>query len=207
MTSIFEKIYQDYLEYIKKIDLEKLSERINSKVVWNGKELIIPLFSKKFFISKQGIKNSSGKDALHTEIVVLSKYIIGFPSEEIKDKGKWKHYRDFKDAAPLLSAFYNNVEKKIATTFSGKKELLIECSKRLGGTLYDEGWNYDISLLFCALPHIPVLLLFNEADELFPAQCIILFRETVEHFLDMESVAILGLILTEYLLSQLRSLQ
>ncbi len=207
MTSIFEKIYHDYLEYIKKIDFEKLSKKIDSKAVWNGKELIIPLFSRPFFISEYGIKNSSGENALHTEVVVLSKYIIGFPKKEIKNKGKWKHYRDFRDAAPLLSAFSNNVEKKIATTFSGKKELLIECSKRLGGILYEEGWSYDVSFLFCALPHIPVLLLFNEADELFPAQCIILFKETIERFLDMESVAILGLIFTDYLLSQLRSLQ
>ncbi len=73
--------------------------------------------------------------------------------------------------------------------------------------LYEEGWHYDISFLFYTLSHIPVLLLFNEADELFPAQCIILFKETIEHFLDMESVAILGLILTDYLLSQLRFLQ
>ena len=207
MTSIFEKIYHDYLEHIKKIDLKSLSERINSNASWNGKELKISLFSKTFFILKQGIFNSLGKRALHTEIVVLSRYIIGFPKNKIEDKGKWKHYRDFKNAAPLLNTFSNNVEKKIASTFSGKKELLIECCERLCGISYTEEWHYDVSFLFQALPHIPLLLLFNEADELFPAQCIILFKETIEYFLDMESVAILGLIFNDYLLSQLKSLQ
>ncbi len=196
--SVFEKIYQEYLEQIKKIDLEKLSEKIDEGAFWNGKELIIPLFSKPFFISKDGIKGTSRKRPSHEEIVVLSRYILSYPKEIRKD-GKWRHYRDFKDSAPLLSLFQNDVEKKIANLFSGKKDLLISCCKRLGGKEYRENWDYDISFLFNALPHIPLLLLFNDTDDIFPAQCILLFRESIEYFLDMESVAILGIILTRYL--------
>jgi len=196
--SIFERIYQEYLEQIKKIDLKKLSERIDEGVVWNGKELIIPLFSRPFFISKEGIKDYSRKRPCHEEIVVLSKYILSYP-KEIKRDGNWKHYRDFKDSAPLISLFQNDVEKRIANLFSGKKDLLISCCKRLGGKEYKGEWNYDVSFLFNALPHIPLLLLFNDTDESFPAQCILLFKESIECFLDMESVAILGIILTKYL--------
>jgi hypothetical protein len=37
-----------------------------------------------------------------------------------------------------------------------------------------------------------MLLLFNDADNEFPADCRILFEVRVESYLDMESVAILG---------------
>ena len=204
MSSIFEKIYHDYLEEIRKIDLHNLAQKINAK--WNGKELILPLFSRLFFISKNGIKDQFGKIPSHSEIVVLSRYIIGYPSKQISSN-KWKHYRDFKDSGPLLDTFKNNVENKIASHFSGNKKALFDCCKAVGGFPYSGEWNYDVSFLFHALPHIPMLLLFNDADEMFPPTCTILFKDSIEYFLDMESVAILGLILTDYLLSQLRSLQ
>ena len=182
-----------------------MSKKIGSE--WNGNELILPLFSRPFYISKQKILNYQKKRATHSEVVILSKYITGYPGEEIKGKGRWLHYRDFKDAIPLLEAFCNNVEKRLAEHFKGKIKELIDCCNSLGGMTYEEDWNYDVSFLFNALPNIPVLLLYNDSDELFPAQCNILFKSTIKYYLDMESVAILGLILTDYLLSQLKSLQ
>jgi len=131
-----------------------------------------------------------------------------YPKGEItKREGKWFHYRDFKNSGPLLDAFYNNVERKIAEHFKGKTNTLIDCCKKLNGIPYQKGWSYDVSFIFNALPKIPVLLLFNDADELFPAQCNILFKSNIDRYLDMESVAILGLILTDYLLSLQESLQ
>jgi hypothetical protein len=52
---------------------------------------------------------------------------------------------------------------------------------------------------FNALPKIPVLLLFNDADEEFPAQCAVLFERRAENFLDMECLAMVGMLLFEYL--------
>ena len=49
------------------------------------------------------------------------------------------------------------------------------------------------------LPKVPVLLLFNDADDEFPADCKVLFERRAEHYLDMECLAILGNILADYL--------
>jgi hypothetical protein len=52
---------------------------------------------------------------------------------------------------------------------------------------------------FDLLPYVPVLLLYNDADEEFPAQCLLLFERRAEKYLDMESMAILAWLLTDYL--------
>jgi hypothetical protein len=39
---------------------------------------------------------------------------------------------------------------------------------------------------------VPILVLFNDADEEFPARCSVLFQRRAEHFLDAESLAVLG---------------
>jgi dienelactone hydrolase len=52
---------------------------------------------------------------------------------------------------------------------------------------------------FDALPKIPILLLFNDADDEFPAQCLLLFERRAEKYLDMECLAILGWLLAGYL--------
>jgi len=51
-----------------------------------------------------------------------------------------------------------------------------------------------------ALPKIPILLLFNGADEEFPARCAMLFERRAEKYLDMECLAIAGWALSAYLL-------
>jgi hypothetical protein len=58
---------------------------------------------------------------------------------------------------------------------------------------------YDLSLQFSALPKIPVLMLFNDADEEFPARCAVLFERRAEKYLDMECLAMVGSLLFEWL--------
>ncbi|MFV9645445.1 MAG: hypothetical protein ACNYWU_06440 [Desulfobacterales bacterium] len=43
---------------------------------------------------------------------------------------------------------------------------------------------------------MPVVLRFNDADNLYPAQCSILFRQSAEIFLDLRSIGIAGTFLT-----------
>jgi hypothetical protein len=43
------------------------------------------------------------------------------------------------------------------------------------------------------------LILFNDADEEFPAQCMVLFERRAENYLDMECLAMVGMLLFEQL--------
>jgi len=111
----------------------------------------------------------------------------------------WVSYKDFKDASPFVGGFQSNTEKAIAKNFTGGLESLRRACLQLGGKDPGLGWGYQLSMKFDPLPLIPILLLFNDADEEFPAQCLLLFERRAEKYLDMESLAILGWLLTDYL--------
>jgi hypothetical protein len=64
-----------------------------------------------------------------------------------------------------------------------------------------KNYDYDVSMQLTALSKIPVLLLFNDADDEFPARCSLLFQKSIENYLDMESVAIVGNIFSKMIIA------
>ena len=82
--------------------------------------------------------------------------------------------------------------------FLGVTQLEMAC-REIGGHLPESTFSYDLCMQFNALPKIPVLVLFNDTDDEFPAQCAVLFERRAEKYLDMECLAMVGMLLFEYL--------
>ena len=87
----------------------------------------------------------------------------------------------------------------IAETFSSRLAELETAGKKIGGCPPTEEYPYDLAMQFDALPKVPMLLLFNDKDDEFPAQCSVLFEKRAEKFLDMECLAMVGMHFFEYL--------
>jgi hypothetical protein len=193
---IFQQIYRDYLKQLSQVDLQTIADR--SGVEIEGDSILIPLFNQLYKISPRGIMDPSGEEPPHSIKVVLCQYLLHTPAVEPEGED-WVSYKDFKDASPFVGGFQNNTEKAIAKNFAGKLEVLRGACVQLGGRDPGLGWGYQLSMKFNPLPHGPILLLFNDADEEFQAQCLLLFERRAEKFLDMESMAILAWLLTDYL--------
>jgi hypothetical protein len=198
----FEKTYEDYLAQISTIDLRSRAKTLAARIV--GKEMLIPFFGMEYKVSAQGILDSSGKQPTHSIVVILCKYVLLCP--EVLPAGEaWVSYKDFKDAAPFVGGFVNHVEKAIAKSFAGRLEMLRSASERLGGRRPDEEYPYQVSMRFEALPRVPLLMLFNDEDDEFPARCLVLFERRAERYLDMECLAIAGWLLADYLNKELKT--
>ena len=104
----------------------------------------------------------------------------------------WASYRDFKDSGPLTVYWATDVEGAVAETFAGRVADLEKAADSLGGYTPDEDFAYDVCRRFNALPKFPMLLLFNDADEEFPAKCTVLFQASAEDYLDGECLAMVG---------------
>ncbi len=199
-SSIFEKIYKDYLNQIKEVDFSKVAQRLGCELDKDKDCVVVKMFGKDFRVYKDKILNPEGKKPIHAESVVLCKYILMCPDEEIDtSKIEWVSYKDFKDAAPFASSFSNNVEIAIARHFAGRVEELKRVCDLYGGKDSDLEISYEVKKEFQALPKIKLLLLFNDQDEEFPAECSVLFPKYAPKFLDMECLAILGWLLADYL--------
>jgi hypothetical protein len=193
---IFEQIYQDYLRQLGQVDLQTIANRIGVEI--EGDSILVPLFGQRYKVSPRGIVDPYGKEPIHSVKVVLCQYLLHVPSTDPQEED-WVSYKDFKDTTPFVGGFQNNTEKAIAKNFAGRLETLKRACLQLGGKDPGLEWGYQLSMKFNPLPRIPILLLFNDADEEFPAQCLLLFERRAEKYLDMESMAILAWLLTDYL--------
>jgi hypothetical protein len=195
-SSIFDKTYRDYISQVAGMDLKSVGEKLGAQV--KGSDVIIHLFGRPHMVSERGIIDPSGKRPSFDICVVLCKYLLLCPDIQ-PEENEWVSYRDFKDSGPLTSYFANEVERSIAKNFSGNVPALKEASKTLGGYPPEIELSYEVAMQFDLLPRIPVLMLFNDADEEFPAKCSVLFEKRAENYLDAECLAIIGNILANSL--------
>ncbi len=197
---IYEQTYQDYLSRIAEIDLKFTADKLDLQM--SGEAVIIPFFGRSYRVSTEGIADPAGKQPHLSISVILCKYLLMCPMIEPLG-GNWMSFKDFKDAAPLIQAFFNTVTLPIAESFSTRMVDLERAAKKMDGYPPVDEFPYDLSLQFDALSKVPLLLLFNDKDEEFPAQCSVLFEKRVEKFLDMECLAMVGMLFSEYLKKEL----
>jgi hypothetical protein len=196
-SQVFEKIHQEYLGQIANMDWAGLADRLG--VAAEGDTLVIPLFGTPYRVSRQDIFDSHGRRPHHAVNVILFKYLLLCPSKE-PQCSDWVTYRHFKDASPFVGGFFTNAEKPINLSFEGRCAELSKACGALGGRPLDQvNFSVDLAMRFDALPKVPILLLFNDRDEEFPAKCSMLFERRAEKYLDMECLAMLGWILADRL--------
>lgn len=198
-SNVFDEIYHEYLDQVSRIDLDYVKNRLGLRV--DGGEAIIPLYGIPYRIGLTGITDSEGCRPSHSVSVILCKYLMMCPEVEPMESD-WVTYKDFKDGAPFVNGFLNNAEKPISRMFSGRLSELKRACSELSGRPVDVGVSSDLTIRFDALPKVPVLMLFNDEDEDFPAQCSLLFERRAEKYLDMECLAIAGWLPSEWLLKR-----
>jgi hypothetical protein len=93
----------------------------------------------------------------------------------------------------------NHTERPIVQNYSNRLKDLAAACEKLGGRDPGLDLNYQLIMKLYPLPKVPVLLLFDDVDEEFPAQCKVLFERRAEHYLDPECLAIIGTLLNGFL--------
>lgn len=197
---VYQQTYNDYLSRIAEIDLKFAAEKLGLQI--SGDAVEIPFFGKPYGVSPRGITDPAGQRPHLAISVILCKYLLMCPMIEPLG-GNWMSFKDFKDAAPLVQAFFNTVTLPLAESFAAKPAALERAAKKISGYPPTDEFPYDFSMQFDALPKLPLLLLFNDQDEEFPAQCSVLFEKRAEKYLDMECLAMVGMLFAEYLKSEL----
>lgn len=191
-SEVFKHTYNKYLDQIRQIDF--LAKANVLGLEREGDSLIIPVYNTTHRFNSDGIVTEEEKELSAALQVILCKYILTASVDPIASENRWQPYREFKDAGPLVSNFSTNTTLLLENTFSGKVQLLKDRCTEVGGVA-QESEIYDLSFLFYAFPRIPVIVNFNDSDELFPAACSILFKSSAEKYLDMECLSITGRLL------------
>lgn len=187
--AVFEKTLQEYLRRIQDLDLAALSEKIGAPL--RDQALTLSYFGAPYSVSGAGLTGPEGEIPPFPVSVVLCRYLLSFPDQAPAREG-WVSFRDFPDAAPLAGWFRQNVERSIPRDFLGNAPGLAQGCRALGGRPSCDDYPYDVALEIPALPHLPVLVLFNDVDGAFPAKGLVLFDNSAQKLLDMECLSIVG---------------
>lgn len=193
---VWDDIYNDYLKQLGDLDLSLLAKPLG--VVPDGDAVFIDMFNKRFRVGHGGIADENGRRPIHAISVILAKYLLVGQYATPGD-GSWKAYKEFKDCMPYVQGFDDTAHKPVERSFGGELQALESAADKLGGVEPDEGLSYDFVRVFHALPKVPILMLFNDSEDMFPAQCSMLFRADVLRYLDTECTAICGGVLASWL--------
>ena len=187
-AKVFEETYQNYLQALSEINFQERAERLGGKFSDGG--IFLTFFNKNYFIDR-AITDTHGTDLKPSFAVkvVLCKYILMCPPVSPVSSAEYVTFREFKDSAPLHSYFANNTNKILEQSFSGNLEKLRASCRVAGGNEISNA-GYDVSFTFKALPRIPIILNFNDSDDMFAAKTSVLFQADAENYLDMECLAI-----------------
>ncbi len=189
-AAVFDKTIKDYLLQVAGLEAkEHIGASLGIPVLADG--FMIPFFYRTYTITTNGIVGADGKAATHAVSVVLCKYLLLCPDRP-SDDFSLVTYKDFRDAAPYAGAFRNSVEQAIARCFAGALPELEKRCLELGGHPFDTEVSCQLAIKFQALPNLPIFLLFNDADEDFPAQTTLLLQKNAAAYLDMECLAMIG---------------
>ena len=197
-ATIFETHYEDYCRQIARLDFSSIKDTLGIEI--RDQKAIIPFFNEEYIVSNTGIADEFGSRPDYMVCVILSKYLLLCPHAPVVNK-EWSALKDFHKMSQFtnLSVFTSDTERPIVKRFSGRIEVLADASQKLGGKPCELGVSYDFAMEFRALPKIGILLLFNDADDEFPATCSVLFQRQAEDYLDPESLIMIGIAFTQRL--------
>ena len=196
-SKIFDKKYKEYLSLIKDFDFSKKAEILG--IQKRNQSFMFEFFNRQIVFDWNDFTDIAGEKVTCAVKVVLCKYLLMCPEKVSESSNRLVTFREFAKAGPLFSSFTSNTNKIIETSFSGQVEKLKKRCQKLGGTMM-ETESYDLTVRFRALHRIPIILNFNDKDELMPAKAVFLYHDNADVYLDLESLTITCTYLTGLLI-------
>jgi hypothetical protein len=197
-SKIFDQKYDESMSQMQEIDFAQKADILGGQ--YKNNSLILDFFHRKIVVSKDGIKDLNNSDLTFAIKFLLCQYILLCPEKLPAKSSKLVTFREFKDSGPLFSRFTSNTNKIVETSFSGHIEKLKKQCIKLDGTIM-EAASYDLCVRFKALHRIPIILNFNDKDDLMPAQAGFLYHEDAQNYLDLECLSITCTYLTGQLIN------
>lgn len=163
-----------------------------------GADLIDPdtiemtFLGDKYRITRKRIVDKNGKEPVPFISILIYNHIL-MPNPPAP-AGEWITFSSVPASHAKDKAWAGHVEEVIARHFTENVDGLKAACERLGGKPANIKGSHDAAYEFKFFPRYPVLLQFYDAvpAEDFPAQCKLLLDKTVDKYLDIESIVVLG---------------
>lgn len=133
------------------------------------------------------VERAEGEAAGPEESLIVLHYLLTADGGEVGER--WVAYRDLPGARYHEPAFHADVEGPLSRALEGRLEGLRAWAERNARRLDLPG---DVAAAWDVLPRVPLLLIFNERDEEFPASAKVLFEASAPGYLPTEDLSVLA---------------
>ncbi len=186
-------------ETIKKMKLEERAEKAGAgyQKTETGEGVFFHFFSEPYRIQFPLIEFTSSTKktiSLVTRILLLH-YLLRADGTPLT--GKWVGYKDIPGGLLYASVFARRVADPLVRKFGKSAPWFKEAGMALGGS---PGGIGDASFMIQAFPYLPAQYVLWEGDEEFPPSVQVLFDASVDHYLSLEDIVVLGQMATGRLL-------
>lgn len=127
--------------------------------------------------------------------ILILHYLINADGTRLADA--WISFRELPDGRIYDAAFRRRANLPLAQAFGNNLYGFVAAAKALGGERLTYG---DASFLFSVFPRLRLAVVLYLADEEFPASANVLFDAAASHYLPTEDLAVLGGMLTGWLI-------
>ncbi len=160
----------------------------------------VPFFGEDHLVNYPAgevVRADGGPVGGMVEIIILH-YLVGADGTAVAER--WVSYRDLPGARYHEPAFVAEVEGPLSHGLAGRLDSLRDWARHGARPLDLPG---DVAAAWEVLPRVPLLLIFNEADEEFGASARVLFDISAPGYLPTEDLSVLAEIAVERLLAQI----
>ena len=180
---------------IKGMDLEERAKKAGADYQKGeeGEKIIIHFFSEPYSIQFPQIEFYSPSKkvvSLVTRILLLH-YLICADGNPLT--GKWVAYKDIPGGLLYAGVFARRVTEPLQRKFGKSAKSFKETGIKSGGEPAEVG---DASFILHAFPYVPLQYVLWEGDEEFPPSVQLLFDASVDHYLSLEDIVVLGQVTT-----------
>jgi len=180
---------------IKGMDLEERAKKAGADYQKGeeGEKITIHFFSEPYSIQFPQIEfyfPSKKVVSLVTRILLLH-YLIRADGNPLT--GKWVAYKDIPGGLLYAGVFARRVTEPLQRKFGKSAKLFKETGIKSGGEPAEVG---DASFILHAFPYVPLQYVLWEGDEEFPPSVQLLFDASVDHYLSLEDIVVLGQVTT-----------
>jgi hypothetical protein len=163
-----------------------------------GGRISLSLFNARYVIELPDLLISSVDKkvvSLVTKIVLLH-YLI--KADGRPPAGQLVPYKEIPGGMLYAGVFARRAIEPLIPVFGQSPERLLDAGFRLGGRKAKYG---DVSFVLRALPRIPMTYILWKGDEEFPATIQLLFEKSVEGYLSLEDIVVVGEMATNRLIA------
>jgi hypothetical protein len=186
---------------IKGMNLEERAKRAGAEYQKGeaGENITVHFFSDPYHIRFPQIEfycPSKKVVSLVTRILLLH-YLIRADGNPLT--GRYVAYKDIPGGLLYAGVFARRVTEPLQRKFGKSAKSFMEAGIRSGGKPIEVG---DASFVLHAFPYVPLQYVLWEDDEEFPTSVQLLFDASVDHYLTLEDMVVLGQVMTGRLINR-----